>query len=324
MDLSIKYLGYTLKNPVIVGSSGLTNSVDKIIKLEKNNAAAVVVKSLFEEQILQKSAIEANNYLYPEAYDYIQQYSQSNSIDKYLKLIEGARKAVQIPIIASLNARTDGDWVEFAKKIESAGAHAIELNISILPFNPNTDCKTIEKLHLKILEKVKKKISIPLSVKISSFSSGLANLVQKIAWSKTAQSIIMFNRFYNPDIDINKMELSVSNVFSNAEDLMPSLRWIAMLSEKFETQFVASTGVYTGEDVIKQLLVGADAVQVVSAIYKHGEIYINTIVNQLKDWMQEKKYFSISDFKGKLSTSKLENPNVFERVQFMKYYGTID
>ncbi|MBN2663101.1 MAG: dihydroorotate dehydrogenase-like protein [Bacteroidales bacterium] len=324
MDLSIKYLGYTLKNPVIVGSSGLTNSVDKIFKLEKNNAAAVVLKSLFEEQILQKSVNEADNYMYPEAYDYIKQYSKSNSIDNYLNLIEKARKAVQIPIIASLNARTDGDWVEFAKKIESAGAHAIELNISILPFNPNIDCKTIEKLHLTILENVKKQISIPLSVKISSFSSGLSNLIQQISWSKTAQSIVMFNRFYNPDIDINKMELSVSNVFSNAEDLMPSLRWIAMLSEKFDTQFVASTGVYTGEDVIKQLLVGADAVQIVSAIYKHGETYINTVVNQLKEWMQEKKYFSISDFKGKLSTSKIQNANVFERVQFMKYYGSLD
>lgn len=322
MDLSVKYLGYTLKNPVIVGSSGLTNSVEKIKRLAKNNAGAVVLKSLFEEQILQHSSREAENYLYPEAYDYIQEYSKSYGIDKYLNLIENARKEVDIPIIASLNARTDGEWVDFAKKIEAAGAHGIELNISILPFNPETDCKTIEKLHLKILENVKSKVSIPLSVKISSFSSGLANLIQQISWSKTVGSIIMFNRFYNPDIDINKMELTTSNVFSFAEDLMPSLRWIAMLSEKFDTQFVASTGIYTGEDLVKQLLVGADATQVVSAIYKHGESYINTIISQLKDWMEEKKYYKISDFKGKLSMSKLPNPNVFERVQFMKYYGS--
>ncbi len=324
MDLSIKYLGYTLKTPVIIGSSGLTNSVEKIKKLAENNAGAVVLKSLFEEQILSKAANEADNYLYPEAYDYIEEYSKSQGIDKYLQLIEDARKAVDIPIIASINARTNGDWTDFAKQIESAGAHAIELNISILPTDTDVECKKIEKLHLEILEDVKKTISIPISVKISSYSSGLANLVQKIAWSKTAGSITMFNRFYNPDIDIDKMEVSVSNVFSNPGDVMPSLRWIALLSEKFDIQFVASTGVYSGEDLIKQILVGADAGQVVSAIYKNGAEHINVILDQLKKWMEKNKYYSISDFKGKLSMSKLENPNVYERVQFMKYYGTIE
>ncbi len=321
MDLSIKYLGYTLKNPVIIGSSGLSSSVEKIKKLANNNAGAIVLKSLFEEQILLKAAKEARNYLYPEAYDYIKEYSKSLSIDNYLKLIEDARKAVNIPIIASINARTDGKWVSFAKKMENAGAHAIELNISILPTNPKIDCKSVEKLHLDILDEVKKQISIPIAIKISNYSSGLANLIQNIAWSEKAGAITMFNRFYNPDIDIHNLEITVSKVFSNAEDFMPSLRWIALLSEKFDIQFVGSTGIYTGEDIIKQLLVGADAVQVVSAIYKHGEGYINTIINQIKDWMQDKNYFSISDFKGKLSLSKLENPNVFERIQFMKYYG---
>jgi len=322
MDLSIKYLGYTLENPIIVGSSGLTNSVEKIIKLAENNAGAVVLKSIFEEQIQQQSSKEADNYIYPEAYDYIQEYSKSNSIDKYLNLIENAKKRVDIPIIASINARTDGEWVNFAKKVETAGAHAIELNISILPSDVSMECEKIEKQHLKILEKVKKHISIPISVKISSYSSGLANLVQKISWSKTAQSIIMFNRFYNPDINIDKMELTTSNVFSSPGDVMPSLRWIAMLSEKFDTQFIASTGVYSGEDLIKQLLVGADAAQVVSAIYKNGPEHINTIINDLKLWMEKNKYYKISDFKGKLSMSKLENPNVFERIQFMKYFGS--
>lgn len=324
MDLSVKYLGYNLKNPIIVGSSGLTNSVEKIKRLEANNAGAVVLKSLFEEQILATASHEANDYLYPEAYDYIKEYSKSFGVERFLKIIEDARKAVKIPIIASINARTDGDWVDFAKKMESAGAHAIELNISILPTNPKITCKDVEETHLKILEKVKKQISIPIAVKISSYSSGLANLVEKIAWSKTADSVVMFNRFYNPDIDINKMELTASNVFSAAEDLMPSLRWIAMFAEKYPISFVGSTGIYSGEDAIKQILVGADAVQTVSSIYKYGEGYVNTLLNQIKDWMKNKNFNSITDFKGKMSMSKIDQPAIYERVQFMKYYGNVE
>ncbi len=323
MDLSVNYLGYTLKNPIIVGSSGLTNTVEKIKKLEKNNAGAVVLKSLFEEQIISTASQNATDYMYPEAYDYINEYSNSFGVDYFLGLIEDARKAVDIPIIASINARTDGEWVKFAKRMQEAGAHAIELNISILPTDEGKNCKVIEKTHLKILEKVKKQISIPISVKISSFSSGLTNMIKQIAWSKTAKSIVMFNRFYNPDININKMEITGSNVFSEPKDLMPSLRWIAMLSEKYPISFVGSTGIYSGEDVIKQLLVGADAVQIVSAIYKNGAEHINTVLQKLKDWMISKNFNSIADFRGKMSMSKLENPNVYSRIQFMKYYGSV-
>jgi dihydroorotate dehydrogenase (fumarate) len=324
MDISVKYLGYTLKNPIIIGSSGLTNSVEKIKRLAANNAGAVVLKSLFEEQILQDASIEAENYIYPEAYDYISEYSKTYSIDRYLSLIEGARKEVDIPVIASINARTNGNWTDFAKKVEAAGAHAIELNIGILPTDINQKCSEIEKLHLEILESVKKSISIPIAVKISYLAGGLAHLVKQIAWSKTADAIIMFNRFYNPDIDIEKLEVTVSNILSNAEDTMPSLRWIALLSDLFDTQFVASTGVFTADGLIKPILVGADAVQVVSAIYKNGANYINTLLEQLKDWMQKKGFNSISDFKGKMSMAKLENPEVYERIQFMKYYGNFE
>jgi len=325
MDLSTNYLGYTLKNPIIIGSSGLTNSSAKIKKLAENGAGAVVLKSLFEEQINQEASHQDVDYGIAEAYDYLKEYNKSFSIDKYLKIIEDSRKVTDIPIIASINAVNNGNWIDFAKKAESAGAHAIEVNIGLLPTNVDVKCSEIEKLHLEVLESLKKELSIPLSIKISSFSSGLAHLVKQIAWSKTAESIVMFNRFYNPDIDIDTLEMKASNVFSNPNDVMPSLRWIALLAEKFEnTQFVASTAVYSAEDVIKQILVGANTVQVVSSIYKNGEKYIQEILNQIKNWMQEKNYHTISDFKGKLSMSKLENPNIFERIQFMKYYGSID
>lgn len=321
MDISVKYLGYTLKNPIIVGSSGLTNTVEKIKKLAANNAGAVVLKSLFEEQILAHATHEASNDLSQEAYDYIKEYTKIFNTDKYFSLIENARKSVDIPIIASINARTDGEWIEFAKKVESAGAHAIELNISILPSDPDFTGQKNEKLHLSIIEKVRKEISIPIVVKLSSYSGSLAYLIQQIAWSKNVESIVLFNRFYNPDIDINKMEIMATNVFSAAEDSMPSLRWIGIMADKYPISFVPSTGVYTGEDVIKQILVGATAVQMVSAIYKHGESYINTVLNQLKDWMKQKSYFSLNDFRGTMNMNKLENPNVYERVQFMKYFG---
>jgi len=160
---------------------------------------------------------------------------------------------------------------------------------------------------------------------LSSYQSALANLVRQIAWSKTADAVVLFNRFYNPDVDIDKMTIISSHVYSNAEDIMPSLRWIALLSPQFKNiNFAATTGVYTGEDVIKQLLVGADAVQIVSAIYKHGPNFINTILGQIKEWMQQKKFNKISDFKGKLNMENCNNASMYERIQFMKYYGTIE
>ena len=325
MDLSTQYLGLKLKNPIIIGSSGLSSNVEKIKALEKNNAGAIVLKSIFEEQILQEAYREKIEYGIPEAYDYINQYSQAMSLDRFLQLIEDARKNVKIPIIGSINATAKGKWVEFAKKMESAGAHAIELNIGILPSDINKTCSEVEKTHLEILEEVRKTIKIPIAVKISNYMSGLANLVKQISWSKTADAIVMFNRFYNPDIDIDKMDVTVAKVLSDAEDLMPSLRWIALLADKFkQTQFVGSTAIYTGEDVIKQILVGADAVQVVSSIYKHGPEFINTILNKMKDWMKAKNFNNLNDFRGKLNFSNIKNPNVYERIQFMRYYGTLE
>ncbi len=325
MDLSVKYMGYTIKNPVIIGSSALSNNIDKIKNLEKNGAAAIVLKSIFEEQILQEIEKNFDQYGIPEAHDYIAGYTRTLTLDNYLKLIEDARKHTQIPIIGSINAQSPGKWVEYAKKIESAGAFGIELNISILPADIELTCKDIEKRHMEILEEVRKAVKIPLSVKISQYVGSLGNMVKKIAWSQTVNTIVMFNRFYNPDIDIEKLEPGVTNVLSNAEDIMPSLRWIAILAEKFEnTEFVASTAIYTGEDLIKQILAGADAVQVVSAIYKHGPEFIETILEKVKDWMKEKNIENLSDIKGKMSFSKLKNPAFYERIQFMRYYGTLE
>lgn len=325
MDLTTTIGGLKLQNPIIIGSSGLSNSIDKIKELAKNNAGAIVLKSIFEEQILSESFHQLKDSTYAEAFDYLKEYTKINTLGNYLKLIENAKKEVEIPIIGSINAITTQAWCEFAKEIESAGADAIELNIAILPVDPNLTAQDIEKIHIEIIENISKTVKIPIFIKLSQYQSALANLVQKIAWTQKVKGITLFNRFYNPDIDINTMNIVPRSIFSNAEDYMPSLRWIALLSEQFKNiDFIASTGIYTGEDVVKQILVGAKAVQVVSAIYKHGPTFINTILNQLKEWMQQNKFNKISDFRCKLSSKNIKNPSIYERIQFMRYYGSIE
>lgn len=326
MDLSVNYLGLKLKNPIIVGSSGLTNSVDKIIKLEKNNAAAVVLKSLFEEQIHAEFDQKAskNTHAYSEAFDYLNSYNEENSVNDYISLIENAKKSVKIPIIASINCVSDTNWITFAKKIEEAGADALELNIAILPSDPKNNGNQNEEIYFKILEKVNKTISIPLAIKISNYSAGLAKFVQQLDWSKYVKGIVMFNKFYSPDIDIHNLKLVPAPVFSTRENITESLRWIALLSDELRADIAASTGVHDGEGVIKQILAGADAVQIVSAIYQNGAEHINTILQEIEKWMSDKDFKTIEDFKGKMSRKNIGNPAAFERIQFMKYYGSIE
>ena len=236
--------------------------------------------------------------------------------------MEEAKKKVEIPIIASINCISTKEWTNFAKNIESAGADALELNVSMLPSEENRTSKENEQIYFEIIEKIKPQISIPLSLKMSHFSAGLSNLVRKLSWTKMIDSIVLFNRYFNPDIDINNFKITSSGVFSTPEDISISLRWIALLSDKVHCNLAASTGVHSGEGVIKQLLAGATAVQIVSVIYKYGPEYISTILNDLTTWMEKKNFNSIDDFRGKLSGK--ENTASFERIQYMKYFGGIE
>ena len=326
MDLSVKYLGLTLKNPVIVGSSGLTNSVEKIKELEKHGAAAVVLKSLFEEQILFQAdnANSNNDYDYPEAADYIKAYAKDSAIADYLALIKDAKKEVNIPIIASINCVTTGEWVSFAKKFEEAGADAIELNISLLPSNIDVTSAENEKKYFDIIDAVKKTVNIPIALKMSHFSAGLSNLIQKLSWTKQIDAFVLFNRYYNPDIDINTLKITSSGVFSTPEDISQSLRWVAILADKIKVDIAASTGVHDADGVIKQLLAGAGAVQVVSTLYKHGASHLESLIKGLEEWMSKNNYNSIEDFKGKVNYESADNAVAFDRVQFMKYFGGIE
>jgi dihydroorotate dehydrogenase (fumarate) len=322
-DLSTKYLGLDLKNPLIVGSCGFTNSVDKIKDLADNNAGAVVLKSLFEEQILAELSanLETYNADYPGATDYIREYTRGNEVDNYLKLISGAKKSVDIPVIASINCVSANEWISFAKSIEQQGADAIELNISLLPSNPRMTSQENEKKYIEIINGVSEMVSIPLALKMSQYSASLAHLIQKLSWSNKISGFVLFNRYYAPDIDIDKMVVKSADVLSNPSEGSGPLRWIALMSGLIEKDLVASTGVHDSEGVIKQILAGATAVQIVSTIYKNGAEQIETILKGLEEWMQQKSFSNLAEFRGKLSYENITEPAVFERTQFMKYYG---
>lgn len=322
-DLSTTYLGLDLKNPLIVGSCGFTNSVEKIGELAENGAGAVVLKSLFEEQILADLSANLESYTtdYPGATDYVREYTRGNEVDTYLKLIAGAKKKVDIPVIASVNCVSAKEWTSFAKSVENEGADAIELNISLLPSNPKVTSEQNEQQYVDIVNSVSEMVSIPVALKMSHYSASLANLIQKLSWTDKIAGFVLFNRFYSPDIDIDKMVVKSSELLSTpAEGTLP-LRWIALLSGVVEKDLVASTGVHDSEGAVKQLLAGATAVQVVSTIYKNGMGQLGTILEGLEQWMDQKSYNTLKDFRGELSFDKVEDPAVFERTQFMKYYG---
>ena len=320
-DLKTNYMGLELKNPVIAGSSNLTGSVDKIKELEDNGISAVVLKSIFEEQIsMEIGSISQDAMSHTEGYDYISQYTKQFNLEKYLNLIKDSKKATAIPVIASINCLSDGEWVSFAEKITSAGADALELNLFLLPGDFIKEPETIEKTHFDIIKAVSTKTDIPVSIKISSYFTSLANTIFRFSLTGV-KGIVLFNRFYQPDIDLEKMELIASDIYSTRRENSHSLRWIGMLSDDVKCDLATSTGVHEGEDVLKNILVGAKAVQIVSTLYKNGPDQAKKIITDLNNLMDKKSFSSISEISGKLNQSNVSNPEIFERVQFMKYYA---
>ena len=324
VDLSTQYLGLKLKNPVIAGSSGLTNSVKSIQDLEENGAGAVVLKSIFEEEIafeyedILKEASEEGVNL--DQFDYYDFHIKGEKLDKYTTLIEESKKNVSIPVIASINCVYSHEWTSFAKQLQTAGADALELNMFFLPSEFDRTSEEKEKAYFQIIEKVQKEVTIPIALKISYYFSNLGPMIQQLSETGIA-GLVLFNRFYSPDIDIDKMEVVSSNVFSAPSDLPISLRWIAIMAERVSCDLAASTGVHEGAALIKQLLAGANAVQVASTLYKNGKGQIAEMLKTLEDWMGQKGFNKLDDFRGKMSQAKSSNPAAYERVQFMKYFG---
>ena len=324
-NLTTTYLGLTLKNPIIAGSCGLTGSTSKILELAEAGAGAVVLKSLFEEQIEAELQQNLEDYQtdYPDAYDYVKQYTRDSAVSDYLDMIRDVKKGVDIPIIASLNCVTAEEWTTFAGRLEKAGADALEINISLLPSNPKMECADYERIYFEVLAKVKKVISIPLALKMSSYSSSLASLVSRLHWTGKVGGFVLFNRYYQPDINIEKMEMTSAGVFSQPADISLPLRWIALLSGIIESDFAASTGVHDAAGAVKMLLAGARAVQVVSTLYEHGPQQVKVIVDGLQDWMERQSFATINEFRGRLSYRFEDDQSAFERIQFMKHYSGI-
>jgi len=324
IDLSTKYMGLELKNPLIIGSCGLTNSVESIQELAKNGAGAVVLKSLFEEQIL-LAIKQSGSEIYgqhAEANDYIHYFERKQIVEKYLTLIEQAKKQTDIPIIASINCQTNEEWPSFAKQIEAAGADALELNIFILPSKIGEQHTITEAHYFSILREVKKHISIPIALKLSYHFTNLANTMHRFSQADVA-ALVLFNRFYNTDIDLEKEEVVSGNAYSTPQDYLIPLRWIAMLSSKIECDICASTGIHDADSAIKQILAGAATVQMVSAIYEHKPHFIQTTLQAITKWMKHKKYSTIADFRGKLCQANIKTPEFYERVQFMQYLDKV-
>ena len=326
INLKTNYLGLQLKNPIIVSSSGLTSTVEKIKQLEKAGAGAVVLKSLFEEQIKMEAGLLLNssgNTDYPEASDYINSYVQSNSLADYLTLIEEAKNAVEIPVIASINCYSGDEWTDFAKKIEAAGADALELNIYYLPTDKDFTSHDYERIYFDLSVKMKNLLHIPFAVKLGAHFTNLTNIADQLYY-RGATGVVLFNRFYSPDIDLKNNKFKSSEVFSSPSDIRNTLRWVAIVSAQIEgLDISASTGVHSGEAVIKLLLAGAKTVQVCSVLYKKGADYISTMIEDLKKWMEHNNYSTIDEFRGTMSYKNIPDPSVYERAQFMKYFSEL-
>jgi dihydroorotate dehydrogenase (fumarate) len=343
IDLSCKYLGLNLRNPLIAGSSGLTSSIENLKTISRLGAGAVVLKSVFEEQIkfesdkliesgdheikswkdTFESIVSIKEYYYEEAYDYLTSYAKEHTLKQYVSFISEAKKAVDIPLIASINCSSQYDWQYFAKRIQDAGADALELNVYLLPSDFEKKGSDIEQTYFDIVREVKKFVSIPIAVKTGYYFSSLARTLLELSETGIA-GLTLFNRPYNPDIDIDHIQVTASNMFSNETEYTNTLRWVAILSGRVKCDIAASTGIHNYQTVIKQLLAGAAAVQMASVFYRKHFDVLPGIINGLETWMIEHNFTGISDFRGLLSKKNIKNASSYERVQFMRLFSSIE
>jgi dihydroorotate dehydrogenase (fumarate) len=325
-NIKTKYLGLELQSPLIISSSGLSKKIENLKIAEENGVGAIVLKSLFEEQISFESnkAISQNLIDFPEANDYIRNYSKHNSLSEYCAYIKQAKKTVGIPIIASINCSNVIEWGEFAKEIEKSGADAIELNMNVFSFDPDLPPNDIEKTYYDIIEEVKNFTTLPVACKIGRNFTSIPYIIKQMNL-RGINSFVLFNKFFEPIIDTQKEEIRSSSIFSNEHDIKHSLRWIAVVNGVLpDVEISASTGVHSADGVIQELLAGATTVQLCSVLYKKGMYEIGNIRNDLIKWMNEKSYNSLADFKGKLSYSNIKEPKAYERFQFIKHFTSVE
>lgn len=319
MNLKTTYLGLDLDNPIIIGSSPFTMDLSRIEKMHNAGAGAVVLKSVFEEQVASEASFLQRYNDFSSAADYLKNYLEQGYLDSHLKLIEGTKRAVPIPVIASINCAMSDTWLDYARSIEQAGADALELNIFILPTDSEQKGEEIEKRYLAIAESVTAKLRIPVSVKLGIRFTNVLNICRELYYRRV-KGVVMFNRFFEPDVNVDNMELVASDSLSERSELRNNLRTIGLCSPQLpKLDISVSSGVHKGEDVVKSLLMGARAVQICTALYRSGEGVIGEMNGFLGEWMERRGFSSIDEVRGLMSHKRLADEEVYERVQYMKF-----
>lgn len=320
-DLSSTYLGLPIKNPLVAASSPLTASLDSLKQLEDAGLGAVVLKSIFEEQIeLDGLAAlkDAEGYLgHTDGYEFIKAISMERQIDAYLALLEGAKKSLSIPVIASINCYRDGTWLEYAKRFINLGADAVELNYYVIGADPEKEGREMEKEFLQLVRSARKAIDVPLSLKIGSAYSSLANLLRRFD-EEEVDGVVLFNRFYSPDIDIERMKMTQAQMISGKDEYALALRWVGLMSEEVRYDLIGATGIHSADSAIKLLLAGAKAVQLCSVLLKKGAGSAQKMLRDLEDWMKRHEFEDIEAFRGKLAKKYKSDGSQWTRVQYLK------
>ncbi len=319
-NLTTQYLGLTLKNPLIAGSSGMTGNLQKVIKMEQAGIGAVVLKSLFEEQIMREaeSLIDVGSAYLSEASNYLLSYVRSSATYEYLQLIADCKNSVSIPVIASVNCVSTYAWINMARQMEEAGADAVEINVYYLPNNTKAS-KYYERMYFEIAEKLKKTLKIPFAFKLGSNFTNLIYLVDQL-YRRGVAGVVLFNRFYEPDFDIRTLDVKASDPFSSPSEMGHSLRWVSLTTGQVpNVDVAASTGIHSGWDVIKQVLAGAAATQISSVLYKNGTEHINRMLGDIYEWMAKHNFETLDEFRGMVRDRDQENMQSMHRLQYMKY-----
>ena len=323
VDLTTNYLGLTLKHPVVPSASPLSDSLDKIKRLEDAGAAAVVMYSLFEEQIVGESHL-LDHYLsygaesFAEALDYFPEMDSYNvGPHAYLDLLRRAKESVNIPVIGSLNGVSTGGWVEYARMIQEAGADALELNIYYIPTDPAMTGAEVEQMYLDVVHDVKASISIPLAVKVGPYFSSFANMAMRLS-KAGADGLVIFNRFYQPDFDLERLEVVPNLTLSSAWELRTPIRWVSILYGKVPVDFAVTRGVHSYEDVLKGVMAGANVTMMASELLRNGVQRIGLVVQEVAQWLEDHEYHSLKQARGSMSQQNVAEPAAFERANYMK------
>jgi len=329
VDLSTTYLGFTLKNPLVASASPISKKIGGIRRLEDSGVGAIVMYSLFEEQIEFESKaldfyLNRGTESFPEALTYLPDMPSYNiGPDGYLELIAEAKQAVQIPVIASLNGTTTGGWVEYAKRIQEAGADGLELNIYNIPTDPAVTSTEVEDGYVELVRAVHSQVKIPLAVKLSPYFTSLPNLANRLA-EAGANSLVLFNRFYQPDLDIETLEVVPNLVLSNSDELRLPLRWIAILHGRVKADLALTSGIHKATDVLKALMAGANIAMTTSELLAHGVGRVGEILMDMEKWMEEFEYDSVRKMTGSMSQRSVSDPSAFERANYMKILQSFD